>query len=239
MTKIQLDVVSDVMCPWCYIGKRRLEQALAELDRETSGNGDGGGDGGGDGIEVELRWRPFQLDPTLPQEGRDRREYLETKFGGPERANEIYERIRQAGLEEGLEFNFDAIEVSPNTIDAHRVIRWASNEGQEIQDKLVERLFKDFFMEGAHLGKHEVLVEAAREAGMDESIVAALLATDQDREAVSQEIAVAQQMGVTGVPCFIIDNKYAVMGAQPAEQIVGAIKQAAQMKEVGAPGTAD
>ena len=237
MTKIQLDVVSDVMCPWCYIGKRRLEQALAELDRETSGGGEG--DGGGDGIEVELRWRPFQLDPTLPQEGRDRREYLETKFGGPERANEIYERIRQAGLEEGLEFNFDAIEVSPNTIDAHRVIRWASNEGQEIQDKLVERLFKDFFMEGAHLGKHEVLVEAAREAGMDESIVAALLATDQDREAVSQEIAVAQQMGVTGVPCFIIDNKYAVMGAQPAEQIVGAIKQAAQMKEVGAPGTAD
>ena len=227
MTKIQLDVVSDVMCPWCYIGKRRLEQALAEL----------GGDG--EEIEIELRWRPFQLDPTLPQEGRDRREYLEKKFGGPERAKEIYERIRQAGLEEGLEFNFDAIEVSPNTIDAHRVIRWASNEGQEIQDKLVERLFKDFFMDGAHLGKHEVLVDAARAAGMDESIVAALLATDQDREAVSQEIAVAQQMGVTGVPCFIIDNKYAVMGAQPADQIVGAIKQAAQMKQVGVPGTSD
>ena len=229
MTKIQLDVVSDVMCPWCYIGKRRLEQALAEL----------GGEGDGDKIEIELRWRPFQLDPTLPQEGRDRREYLEKKFGGPERAKEIYERIREAGLEEGLEFNFDAIEVSPNTVDAHRVIRWASNEGQEVQDKLVERLFKDFFMEGAHLGKHEVLVDAARAAGMDESIVAALLATDQDREAVSQEIAVAQQMGVTGVPCFIIDNKYAVMGAQPADQIVGAIKQAAQMKQVGAPGTSD
>ena len=229
MTKIQLDVVSDVMCPWCYIGKRRLEQALSEL----------GGDGDGDKIDIELRWRPFQLDPTLPQEGRDRREYLEKKFGGPERAKEIYERIREAGLEEGLEFNFDAIEVSPNTIDAHRVIRWASNEGQEVQDKLVERLFKDFFMDGAHLGKHEVLVDAARAAGMDESIVAALLATDQDREAVSQEIAVAQQMGVTGVPCFIIDNKYAVMGAQPADQIVGAIKQAAQMKQVGAPGTSD
>lgn len=229
MTKIQLDVVSDVMCPWCYIGKRRLEQALADLSGEASGNGDA--------IEVELRWRPFQLDPTLPQEGRDRREYLEKKFGGPERAKEIYERIREAGLEEGLEFNFDAIEVSPNTIDAHRVIRWASNEGQEIQDKLVERLFKDFFMDGAHLGKHEVLVEAAGEAGMDESIVAALLATDQDRDAVSQEIAVAQQMGVTGVPCFIIDNKYAVMGAQPAQHILDAIKQAAQMKEVGAPGT--
>ncbi|MEP0944259.1 MAG: DsbA family oxidoreductase [Rhizobiaceae bacterium] len=234
MTKIQLDVVSDVMCPWCYIGKRRLERALDEI---KEGGGEHGGDGGDSNIEIEVRWRPFQLDPTLPQEGRDRREYLETKFGGPERANEIYERIRHAGLEEGLEFDFDAIAVSPNTIDAHRVIRWASNEGAQIQDKLVEKLFKDFFMEGAHIGKQEVLVEAAREAGMDASVVAALLATDQDRDAVTQEIAVAQQMGVTGVPCFIIDNKYAVMGAQPADQIVGAIKQAAEMKEVGAPGT--
>ncbi len=221
MTKVQIDVVSDVMCPWCYIGKRRLEQALESIDD----------------VEVELRWRPFQLDPTLPQEGRDRREYLENKFGGPERAKEIYDRIKQAGLEEGLDFDFDAIGVSPNTIDAHRVIRWASNEGAEIQDKLVERLFKDFFMGGANIGQHEVLVEAARDAGMNESVVAALLATDKDREEVTQEIAVAQQMGVTGVPCFIIDNKYAVMGAQTPDQISGAIKQAAQMKDVGAPGT--
>ena len=221
MTKVQLDVVSDVMCPWCYIGKRRLEQALESLDD----------------VEVELRWRPFQLDPTLPPEGRDRREYLETKFGGPERAKEIYNGIKQAGLDEGLEFDFDAIGVSPNTIDAHRVIRWASNEGEDVQDKLVERLFKDFFMEGANIGKHEVLIEAARDAGMDDSVVAALLATDKDRDEVAQEIAIAQQMGVTGVPCFIIDNKYAVMGAQGPEHIAGAIRQAAQMKEVGAPGT--
>ncbi|MGI9366422.1 MAG: DsbA family oxidoreductase [Rhizobiaceae bacterium] len=221
MTKIQLDVVSDVMCPWCYIGKRRLEQALEQLDD----------------VDVEVRWRPFQLDPTLPPEGRDRREYLETKFGGPERADEIYGRIRSSGLDEGLEFDFDAIAVSPNTIDAHRVIRWASNEGQDVQDKLVERLFKDFFMDGAHIGKHDVLVDAAEHAGMDASVVSALLATDKDRDEVVQEIAVAQKMGVTGVPCFIVDNKYAVMGAQPAEQIAGAIKQAAEMKDVGAPGT--
>ncbi|NKB53296.1 MAG: thioredoxin domain-containing protein [Rhizobiaceae bacterium] len=221
MTKVQLDVVSDVMCPWCYIGKRRLEQALESIDD----------------VEVELRWRPFQLDPTLPQEGRDRQEYLENKFGGPEKAKEIYGRIKQAGLDEGLEFDFDAIGVSPNTIDAHRVIRWASNEGAEIQDKLVERLFKDFFMDGANIGQHEVLIDAAREAGMNESVVAALLATDKDRDEVTQEIAVAQQMGVTGVPCFIIDNKYAVMGAQTPDHIAGAIKQAAQMKDVGAPGT--
>lgn len=221
MTKIQLDIVSDVMCPWCYIGKRRLEQAL-----KTVGD-----------VEVEMRWRPFQLDPTLPPEGRDRTEYLETKFGGPERAREIYGRIKQAGLDEGLDFDFDAIGVSPNTIDAHRVIRWASNEGEDVQDRLVERLFKVFFMEGGNIGDHAVLIAAAEDAGMDQSVVAALLATDQDKAEVSEEIAVAQQMGVTGVPCFIIDNKYAVMGAQEPDQIAGAIKQAAEMKDVGAPGT--
>lgn len=220
-TTVQVDIVSDVMCPWCYIGKRRLEKALDRLE----------------GIETELSWRPFQLDPTLPSEGRDRQQYLEDKFGGPDRASEIYGRIKQAGLEEGLEFDFGAIGVSPNTIDAHRVIRWAKNEGSEIQDRLVERLFHDFFMKGANIGRHDVLVEAARCAGMDASIVAALLATDQDRDAVTQEIAIAQQMGVTGVPCFIIDKKYAVMGAQSPQNIADAIKQAAQMKEVGTPGT--
>jgi predicted DsbA family dithiol-disulfide isomerase len=223
MSKVRLDIVSDIMCPWCYIGKRRMEKALDAID----------------GVEVELRWRPFQLDPTLPPEGRDRQEYLETKFGGPERAREIYDRIDQAGRDEGLEFNFDSIGVSPNTIDAHRVIRWASNEGADVQNKVVERLFEDFFMNGANIGKHEVLVDAAEHAGMESSVVAALLATDQDRAAVSEEIAIAQQMGVTGVPCFIIDNKYAVMGAQPPEQIAQAIKQAAQMKDVGAPGVND
>jgi predicted DsbA family dithiol-disulfide isomerase len=223
MSKVRLDIVSDIMCPWCYIGKRRMEKALDAID----------------GVEVELRWRPFQLDPTLPPEGRDRQEYLETKFGGPEQAREIYDRIDQAGRDEGLEFNFDSIGVSPNTIDAHRVIRWASNEGADVQNKVVERLFEDFFMNGANIGKHEVLVDAAEHAGMESSVVAALLATDQDRAAVSEEIAIAQQMGVTGVPCFIIDNKYAVMGAQPPEQIAQAIKQAAQMKDVGSPGVND
>ena len=213
-TTIELDIVSDVMCPWCYIGKRRLEQAMEKI---------------GD-IDVNIRWRPFQLDPTLPQEGKDRREYLETKFGGPERANEIYKRIEDAGLAEGLEFDFQAIAVSPNTLDAHRVIRWASNESETVQNKLVEILFRIFFMEGANIGRHDVLIEAAKEAGMDTSIVGALLATDQDKSAVSQEIATAQQMGVTGVPCFVIDNKYAVMGAQEADNIANAIRQAAAEK---------
>ena len=110
---VHIDVVSDVMCPWCYVGKRRLEKAL-EMVRD---------------IKVEVHWRPFQLDPTIPAEGRDRREYLEKKFGGKERAKEIYSTIEEAGRGEGLDFNFKAIKVSPNTIDAHRIIRWSMNEG--------------------------------------------------------------------------------------------------------------
>lgn len=221
MTKVHLDIVSDVMCPWCYIGKRRLEKALDQID----------------GVEVDIRWRPYQLDPTLPKEGRDRRQYLEAKFGGPERAKEIYGRVEQAGADEGLAFNFGAIAVSPNTIDAHRVIRWSANDGDAVQDKLVERLFELYFMEGANIGDHSVLIAAAEAAGMDGPVVAALLATNEDVDAVTQEIATAQQMGVTGVPCFIIDNKYAVMGAQEPGHIAGAIKQAAEMKQVGAPGS--
>ena len=212
---VTIDVVSDVMCPWCYIGKRRLEQALVQLSD----------------MKIDVRWRPYQLDATLPPEGRDRREYLETKFGGPERAKEIYSRIENAGRDEKLDFKFDAIAVSPNTIDAHRVIRWSANDGSEIHDKLVEILFRIFFMEGANIGKHEVLVEAAKEAGMDENIVATLLATDKDRDEVTQEIATAQQMGVSGVPCFIIDNKYAVMGAQLPDAIVQAVRQAAEQSD--------
>lgn len=207
---IQIDVVSDVMCPWCYIGKRRLEQALEQVSD----------------VEVNINWRPFQLDPTLPPEGRDRREYLEKKFGGPEKAKEIYTRIEHAGRDEGLDFNFPAIALSPNTIDAHRVIRWSSNEGQDVQDKLVEGLFKAFFMDGQNVGDSKVLTKIAGDAGMDASVVAALLSTDQDKEAVANEIEVAQKMGVSGVPCFIIDNKYAVMGAQSPEQIAGAIREA-------------
>ncbi|MDD9909797.1 MAG: DsbA family oxidoreductase [Ahrensia sp.] len=220
MDAVNVDIVSDVMCPWCYIGKRRMEKALAMLDSVT----------------VNLRWRPYQLDPTLPREGRDRKAYLEAKFGGPERAKQIYQSIEETGRSEGLDFAFSAIKVSPNTIDAHRVIRWSINEGADVQDKLVERLFILYFMEGAHLGDHDVLADAATHAGMDGEIVRSLLATDKDRAEVEQEIATARQMGVTGVPCFVIDNKYAVMGAQDPQYIADAIRQAAEMKSVSAPG---
>jgi len=219
MGKVELDIVSDVMCPWCYIGKRRLEKALSMLDN----------------VEVEVRWRPYQLDSTLPPEGKDRQKYLDDKFGGPEQAREIYQRIEDAGKLEGLDFAFDKIKIAPNTLDAHRVIRWAANGGEEAQQKIVERLFELFFIEGANIGEPAVLLKAAETVGMNVEIMEGLLPTDADREEVTNEVETARKMGVTGVPCFIINNKYAVMGAQEPETIAQAINNAAaEMKEEAA-----
>lgn len=207
---IGIDVVSDVMCPWCLIGKRRLEKALTMVEQP-----------------VELRWRPFQLDPTLPRGGRDRSEYLNAKFGGEERAKAIYTRIEAAGREEGIDFAFSSIAVSPNTLDAHRVIRWAASAGEGVQDRVVEALFTAFFHDGRDIGSRDVLVDIAAACGMDGAIVADLLSTDRDADVVRAEIAQARAMGVTGVPCFIIDGRHAVMGAEPAEQLARAIGEVA------------
>lgn len=215
-----IDIVSDVMCPWCYIGKRRLDAALKEI--------------GGD-IPLDVRWRPYQLDPTLPKEGKDRRAYLENKFGGPEAAERAYANVRSAGAEENIPFHFEDIEVSANTLDAHRLIRWAGSQGTDVQDKMVEILFRMYFEDGRNIGDDAVLLEAAAEAGLDQKIVRELLESGADRDAVTQEIAMAQQMGVTGVPCFILDGKHALMGAQPADLIASAIRQIASEKAESAP----
>ncbi len=207
---LQIDIISDVMCPWCLVGKRRFEKALAMRPD----------------IEVDVRWRPYQLDPTIPPTGIDRQEYLSNKFGGPERAKEIYSSIEKAGEDEGIPFAFDKIKKSPNTIDAHRVIRWASTEGY--QDAVVERLFEMFFLEGRDIGDADVLREAAVEAGMDEELIIRLLATEEDRDLVEKEVALAREMGVNGVPCFIVANKYVVMGAEQPATIVGALDRALQ-----------
>lgn len=208
---IKVDVVSDVVCPWCYIGKRNLEAALDTLE----------------GIEVELTWRPFQLDPTIPPEGKDRRQYLRDKFGGDDRARMMYERVEEAGKAAGINFNFEAIEISPNTLDAHRLIRWAGGVNPEVQGRVVNRLFELYFLEGANIGDIELLAGAAGEAGLDGAIVLDLLVSDRDADAVRQEIAAAQQMGVTAVPCFILDQRYAVMGGQPPQVLADAIRQVA------------
>jgi predicted DsbA family dithiol-disulfide isomerase len=216
-TAITVDVVSDVVCPWCFIGQKRLDKAIA-----TAGD-----------VEVHVRWRPFQLDPTIPREGKDRRDYMLGKFGSEERIREIHARIEPLGEAEGINFAFDAIKVAPNTLDAHRLIRWAGAMSEEVQNRLVRRLFQINFEEGGNLGDHAVLIEAAREAGMDVSVAEALLPTDADAEAVQNEITTASRMGITGVPCFLIEGKYAVMGAQDAATLTDAIRQVAAAKANG------
>lgn len=214
---ITIDVVSDVVCPWCYVGSRRLEQALAELPE----------------IEAEVIWRPFQLDPTIPPEGRDRKEYMRGKFGSDDRIRQLHDNLIQSTLDAGIPFAFDKIKVAANTLDAHRLIRWAGGQGQQMQGAVVKALFKANFEEGRYVGDHAVLTEIAAEAGMDSAVVAALLPTDADREAVRSEIEQAQRMGISGVPCFLLERKYAVMGAQPTEQLADAIRQVATAKARG------
>ncbi|MER8505206.1 DsbA family protein [Mesorhizobium sp. M0199] len=219
---IAVDVVSDVVCPWCFIGQKRLDKAIAAVD-----------------IDVHIRWRPFQLDPTIPPEGKNRRDYMVAKFGSEQRIREIHARIEPLGEAEGISFAFDAIKVAPNTLDAHRLIRWAGTAGEAVQNRLVRRLFQLNFEEGANLGDHAVLIEAAREAGMDASVVETLLPTDADVEAVRTEIATASRMGISGVPCFLLEGKYAVMGAQDADTLADAIRQVAAAKARGELETAN
>jgi predicted DsbA family dithiol-disulfide isomerase len=215
---IDIDVVSDVMCPWCYIGKKNLEAAARQLPD----------------VELHVVWRPFQLDPTLPAEGKDRRKYLEDKFGSLDRIRPAHDRLVGLGADAGIAYDFDAIKVAPNTLDAHRVIRWAGGLGPQVQDKLVGRLFQLYFEEGANIGDREVLAKAAAQTGMDEALVRELLASERDKAEVEAEIATAQRIGVTGVPCFIIDHKQGIMGAQPPQVLAQAIRDIAAASQPAA-----
>jgi predicted DsbA family dithiol-disulfide isomerase len=188
--------VSDTVCPWCFIGKRRLERAIAQRPSET----------------FDIGWRPFQLNPDMPADGMPRERYLSLKFGGAERARRIYDTVTQAGADEGLAFNFDAIRQQPNTFDSHRLIRWSASAG--LQNQVVEALFRRYFFDGADIGDRRVLIETAAACGMDGTLVRDLLARDADRDLVVSEEAVARRMGIAGVPCFIVEERYAVSGAQ-------------------------
>jgi predicted DsbA family dithiol-disulfide isomerase len=215
--EITIDVVSDAVCPWCFVGQKRLDKAVSSLPD----------------IDVAVRWRPFQLDPTIPPEGKDRKEYMRAKFGDGGRLNQIHANLEEIGRAEGIAFDFDAITVSPNTLDAHRLIRWAATAGEDVQGRVARRLFQLYFEEGKNIGEHEVLIEAARECGMDEAVVRTLLATDADRDAVREEIDTANRMGITGVPCFLIEGRYAVMGAQNSDALAEAIRKVSEAKERG------
>lgn len=208
MPPLTVDVVSDVMCPWCFIGKRRLEAALRSVPQ----------------LDVHVRWHPFQLDATLPKTGKDRQQYLSDKFGGLERAAAIYSNIKAAGLEEGIDFAFDDIKLSPNTLDCHRLILWS--RADKLQDEVVERLFKTYFLDGEDLTKAETLVRISDEAGMESDLVEHLLGTETDLDKVEAGIQKAQESGVTGVPCFIIDGRFVLAGAEKPETIAAALMHA-------------
>ncbi|MEO8754653.1 MAG: DsbA family oxidoreductase [Casimicrobiaceae bacterium] len=211
---LTVDVVSDVVCPWCYIGKRRLEAALAKL-REAEPD-----------LPVHVRWHPFQLNPDLPPTGADRRQYLEAKFGGPERAQQIYARVGAAGATVGIQFAFDAIERQPNTLDAHRLIAWAQARHEGDPDALVEQLFRAYFLDGEYIGDHEELVRRAAAAGYDADDARKFLASDEWKADVAASDHRAREMGVSGVPFFIFDGKTAVSGAHEPEALLEAIAQA-------------
>ena len=194
---IRIDIVSDTVCPWCFIGKRRLEAALKQR---------------GPGEPVAVTWQPYQLNADMPEGGLDRREYLEAKFGGPERARAAYDRIRGVGAGVGIDFQFERIPRTPNTIASHRLIHHAARYDR--QDAVVEALFRAYFLEGRDIGAPETLVDCAAAAGLPAEDIRAYLASDEDAELIRGLDAQARGMGIQGVPCFIFNNQYALSGAQ-------------------------
>ena len=196
---ITLDIFSDPVCPWCMIGKAHLDRALERIGDHP----------------FRIEWHPFQLNPDMPKDGADRRDYLEAKFGGQMNAAKAYLAVQQAAEAAGVEFNVEKIERQPNTLDAHRLIHWAGLEG--CQTAVVSGLFRAYFRDGRDIGQPEVLADIAAEAGMDREIVLRLLASDADRDDIMARDADARQKGVRAVPTFLIARHYVVSGAQPPE----------------------
>jgi predicted DsbA family dithiol-disulfide isomerase len=208
---MQIDIVSDTVCPWCFIGKRRLERAL-ELRPD---------------VGYDIRWRAYRLDPTIPSGGVDRKQYMQAKFGDNPNRHAIQEALRQAGESENIAFAFDQIARSPNTLDSHRLIRWSASAG--VQNQMVERLFEAYFEDGLDIGDRDILVEIANEVGMDSATVSDLLEQGTDSEIIEDEDALAHRMGISGVPTFIFNNKYLVSGAQDPDNIVQVIDKILEM----------
>ena len=196
---VTLDIISDPICPWCYIGKTLLDQALAERPRHP----------------FTIRWHPFQLNPDMPAEGMDRRAYLEAKFGGKEGAVKAYLPVMERAEAAGLKINFEAIARTPSTLDAHRLIHWAGIEDRQMP--VAMSLFRAYFEEGRDIGQPEVLADIADSAGMDAAVVLKLLKSDADKDLIRDQDARFRKMGITGVPTFIVAGQHAVPGCQPPE----------------------
>jgi predicted DsbA family dithiol-disulfide isomerase len=207
---VRIDVVSDIVCPWCFIGKHRLEKAIA-LNPD---------------IPVEVHWRPYFLNDWIPREGISREQYLTTKFGSAERYKGIAQRVSAAAAAEGLTYAMDKISRQPNTLDAHRLIRWADEIGKAAEMK--QRLMDLYFTEGADLTNHTVLAQAAADIGLDAEATRKALASDKDVAEIEREALSAKEAGIDGVPCFIFGGKFAISGAQAPEDLAEAIERMAQ-----------
>ena len=204
---LKIDIVSDVVCPWCYIGKKRIEDAL-KLAAD---------------VPVDVDWRPFFLNPWVPREGISRDEYLTAKFGSPEAYKGIAGRVVAAAGEEGLSYHPERVKRQPNTIDCHRLIHWADAQGKAAEMK--QRLMELYFRDGGDLTDVNVLVQAAADVGLDADDVRRRLATDEDVALISDWAQEASDKGISGVPTYVFAQKYAVSGAQPAELLARAIRQ--------------
>lgn len=204
---LTIDVISDVICPWCFIGKRRLERALGNR-------------------AATVRWHPFQLNPDMPPEGIDRRSYRIRKFGSWERSQELDAQVADAGRAEGIAFNFDKMARTPNTLDPHRIIWLAGERG--IQDAVVEALFRAYFTDGRNLSDRATLVDVAATAGLGRTEAEGLLAGDDGRDVVSAGEEQARRLGVSGVPFFVVNGTVALSGAQPPERFRQAFEQAGE-----------
>jgi predicted DsbA family dithiol-disulfide isomerase len=204
---LQIDVISDVICPWCFIGKRRLEKAIAAH-----------------GEPVQVRWLPFQLNPTMPKEGIRRRDYRTRKFGSWERSLELDAQMMSVGEAEGIHFALDRIERTPNTLNAHRLIWLADHEG--CQDAIVEALFRAYFTEGKDISNRQALIDVVAEAGLDRHRAENVLKNDEGQEAIKEAEVLSRRFRVDGVPFFIINGKITLAGAQQPDAFLAAFNQA-------------
>jgi predicted DsbA family dithiol-disulfide isomerase len=211
---VDIQVYSDVVCPWCFVGRRRLAQAVEQLDGKH---------------EVRVTWKPYQLNPWIPPEGMDRAEYRRIKFGSAERASGMDGRLRETGHELGIELNFEKIQRAPNTLDAHRLVWLATREDRQIE--VVDALFQAYFTDGKDVGDRAVLTEVAAGVGLDADEVRRFLDSDEAVAEVEEEIQVGQSLGIDGVPFFLLADKYGVSGAQPAEVLANVIERVVELEE--------
>ena len=206
---LTIDIYSDIVCPWCYVGKRRLERALAQL---------------GDAVQARITWRPFQLNPTMSFDGMDRAAYLKAKFGSLEGFGQMEEQLLAAGADERIPFAFEKIQRTPNTFAAHRLVWYAAEQGT--QDNVVEAIFRAYFLEGQNIGDVKTLTHVAAEAGLDRTETEEFLESEKGVVEVKAEEGVGRRLGIRGVPYFVFNGTVSISGAQPPDMFVSAIRQA-------------